>query len=112
MSDDKERMANNPCATQNLGYVFTILFDLNIVSISGRSVMETINQEKVLIQIDGSSLGSDIVLKSFSGWECLSSLFEYNLYFTSKSDSLVKDSVLKSKISVHIKTESHERFFH
>lgn len=74
--------------------------------------METIKQDDILVQINGNGIGSDVILKSFSGFEALSSLYEYKLYFTSSSDSIDLDKALKSTISVKIKTEAHERFFH
>jgi len=69
------------------------------------------SQESLMTKIEASFVDDSAVVQSFSGIECLSSLFEYDVIFTSKNDSIDLDKALKSSITIHIKTESHERFF-
>lgn len=73
--------------------------------------MPLIAQKDFFVRIDSSFTDDSAQLQSFHGVECLSSLFEYDAVFTSKNDSINLDKALKSPINIHIKTDSHERFF-
>lgn len=68
-------------------------------------------QSDLFVQINASFADDDMQIISFTGRERLSSLFEYDLVFTSKSDSLDLEKSLKNSINVHIKTAEHERYF-
>lgn len=73
--------------------------------------MSLISQKDFFIQIKSSFTDDSAQLQSFHGIECLSSLFEYDVVFTSKNDAIDLDKALKSPINIQIKTASHERFF-
>ena len=61
-------------------------------------------QESLMTKIYASFVDDSAVVQYFSGIECLSSLFEYDVIFTSKNDSIDLDKALKSSITIHIKT--------
>lgn len=73
--------------------------------------MTQISQKDFFIKIKSSFTDDSAQVQSFHGVECLSSLFEYDVIFTSKNDAIDLDKALKTSINIHIKTSTHERFF-
>jgi type VI secretion system secreted protein VgrG len=67
------------------------------------------NQEKLLATID-ASFGDDVVLKSLTGRETISELFEFRIVFSAKDGALDLEKALGSNITITLKSETQERY--
>ena len=68
------------------------------------------NQEGLLVQLTTIFGDSDIFLKSLTGKESISKLFEFRAVFQAKDSDLDLGKALGTSINICFKSESHERY--
>ncbi|MDR1982495.1 MAG: type VI secretion system tip protein VgrG [Holosporaceae bacterium] len=68
------------------------------------------NQEKLLANLQTVFGDADIVLKSLSGKEAISELFEFKIVFAAKDSALDLEKALGSNINIALKSETQERY--
>ncbi|MDR2781817.1 MAG: type VI secretion system tip protein VgrG [Holosporaceae bacterium] len=118
-SKDQEKLYEliNRCRIYNSKLFYKLLFTIynNFSycksSVVGGEVSSVLySQEKLLSHLTTVFGDTDIVLKSLTGREAISDLFEFRIVFSAKDSSFDLEKALGSNINIAFKSDSQERY--
>ncbi|MBO7642071.1 MAG: type VI secretion system tip protein VgrG [Alphaproteobacteria bacterium] len=68
------------------------------------------SQKELFVELSISELKEDIVINNIRGSEAISELFEFYVNFSSANREIDAEKILGSNVTLHFKSEKHERF--
>ncbi|MBO6055599.1 MAG: translocation/assembly module TamB domain-containing protein [Alphaproteobacteria bacterium] len=68
------------------------------------------SQKELFVELSISELKEDVVINNIRGSEAISELFEFHVNFSSANREIDAEKILGSNVTLHFKSEKHERF--
>ena len=68
------------------------------------------SQKDLFVELSISELKEDVVINNIRGSEAISELFEFHVNFSSANREIDAEKILGSNVTLHFKSEKHERF--
>lgn len=68
------------------------------------------SQKDLFIELSISELKEDVIINNIRGSEAISELFEFHVNFSSVNREIDAEKILGSNVTLHFKSEKHERF--
>lgn len=68
------------------------------------------SQKNLFVELSISELKEDVVINNIRGSEAISELFEFHVTFSSANREVDAEKILGSNVTLHFKSEKHERF--